>query len=134
MQLKTGVKGLLSHNVTGMDLATNWQNDIPVLATPILLWLAELASMRAIDNCLEPGDMTLGRGHSVEHLAPTPEGWNVMVEAELSAIDGRILTFEVQASDGKDVVLVGKHTRAIVNRQRFTNRLASKIDTVALYG
>lgn len=126
MLLKNGLKGLLTHKVGPADLATHWQNDIPVFATPILLWLAELACMRAIDNCLEPGQITLGYAHDVRHLAATPAGWTVVIEAELTGIESRLLTFEVRASDGRDAILSGRHTRAIVSRERFLAKLDSK--------
>ena len=126
MQLKIGMTGVLSHDVVASDLASAWRNDVEVLATPILLWLAELACMRAIDRCLAPGFMTLGYGHEVRHLAPTPLGWTVQIEAKLVAMDDKVLEFEVSASDGKDVVLKGRHTRAIVDRVRFLSRIAEK--------
>lgn len=126
MQLKLGLTGVLSHEVTESDLATRWRNDVPVLATPVLLWLAELACMRAIDGCLEPGAMTLGYGHSVRHLAPTPGGWTVQIEAELVDMTDKLLAFEVRASDGRETVLEGRHERAVVDRERFLSRIERK--------
>jgi fluoroacetyl-CoA thioesterase len=126
MKLELGLRGVLSHEVAEPDLATQWRNDLPVLATPVLLWLAEIACMRAIEGCLAPGRTTLGYSHAVRHLAPTPRGWTVQVEAELVCIDGTILTFDVRASDGLDVVLDGRHDRRIVDRDRFVSRLEPK--------
>ncbi|MHB1199482.1 MAG: thioesterase, FlK family [Polaromonas sp.] len=126
MKLKLGLKGVLSHDVTDADLATNWRNDVPVLATPILLWLAELACMRAIENCLDAKLMSLGLGHDSRHLAPTPKGWTVTVEAELVAISEKTLTFDVRATDQQGEIFSGHHTRAIVNRERFIARVVQK--------
>lgn len=49
-----------------------------------------------------------------------------MVRAELIAVDGRLLRFEVVAhhADGK-VVAHGRITRVVVDRGRFLSRLAS---------
>ena len=126
MKLELGLKGVLSHDVVDADLATNWRNDVPVLATPILLWLAELACMRAIENCLDAELMSLGLGHDSRHLAPTPKGWKVTVEAELVAISEKTLTFDVLATDPQGEIFSGHHTRAIVNRERFIARVVQK--------
>lgn len=126
VKLVPGLKGLLTHKVVDADLATSWQNDVPVLATPILLWLTELACMRAVEGALEDGRMTLGYGHESKHLAPTPRGWSVQIEAELCAIEGKILTFEIRVHDGQDEVFRGRHTRAIVDRARFVANLTRK--------
>ncbi len=129
MHIKRGLKGILSHEVTHADLATNWQNDVEVLATPILLWLSELACMRAIDGCLQEDQMTLGYGHDIRHLAPTPPNWIVQIEAELVDMQGAILTFDVSAFDPLSTILSGKHSRAIVSREKFLARLAEKACT-----
>ncbi|MBD8891313.1 hypothetical protein IG616_07130 [Labrenzia suaedae] len=125
--LKLKSKGVVIHQVQEGDLATNWRNDVPVLATPVLLWLAELACMRAIGESLEPGKMTLGYAHDMRHMSPTPVGWKISIEAELVKNEGgKLLTFEVEARDGEDVILSGSHTRAIVDRTRFLDRFESK--------
>jgi fluoroacetyl-CoA thioesterase len=126
VDLAPGLKGLLTHRVADADLATSWQNDVPVLATPILLWLCELACMRAVEGALDDGRMTLGYGHESKHLAATPKDWTVQIAAELRAIDGKILTFEISAHDGQDEVFLGRHTRAVVDRARFVANLTRK--------
>ena len=132
MNLKIGTKGLLSHCVADHDLATHWANDVPVLATPVLLWLAELAAIRAIGDCLDPALMTLGYSHDVRHLAPTPKGWIVQIEAEVISIDEKIISFEITGSDGVDVVLSGVHKRGVVNKQRFLSRVDAKTEEYKL--
>ncbi len=126
MPLETHCKGVLVHEVQEADLATNWRNDVPVLATPVLLWLGELAAMRAIDGTLEPGMMTLGYGHDMRHLAPTPKGWRVTLEAELVSIKDKILTFRIEGRDGEGIIASGTHTRAIVGKARFLDRFEAK--------
>lgn len=75
--------------------------------------------------------MTLGYGHEAEHLAPTPKGWSVQIEAELRAVEGKILTFDVSAHDGQDEVFRGRHTRAVVDRARFVANLTRKAASAA---
>lgn len=126
-QLEPTLKGVLIHQVLESELAANWRNDVPVLATPVLLWLAELACMRAVDNLLEPGQMTLGYAHDMRHLAPTPHGWTITIEAELELVeDNKLLTFRLEGRDGEEVILSGTHTRAIVDREKFLSRFEAK--------
>ncbi|MFB9313794.1 thioesterase family protein [Nocardioides plantarum] len=104
-------------------LATAWANDLPVLATPVLLWWAELAAIAAIAPDVgpevAPGWMSVGAAHDVRHLAPTRLGATVRVSATLVEVEGASLTFEVAAHDGDRPVLSGTHVRGIVDRERF---------------
>lgn len=121
-----GATGTLRHVVREQDGAAQWGNDVPVLATPVLLWLGEIAAMRAVDGALRAGEMTVGRSHDAEHLAATPVGWTVEVTAVLTAVAERSLHFSVQASDDEDLVYRGTHVRALVSQERFLQRLADK--------
>ncbi|NWC00764.1 hypothetical protein HX882_33355 [Pseudomonas gingeri] len=121
-----GRAGEILHTVTPSDLATHWNNDIPVLATPILLWLSELAAMRALEDLLPTTAMTLGIAHDSRHLAPTPLGFTISVSARVKAVTGKYVTFDVKATDGFEVILSGTHTRAIIEREKFEERVADK--------
>jgi fluoroacetyl-CoA thioesterase len=126
MSLQPGMKATLVHNVRSADLASSWGNDMPVFATPIMLWLAEIACMRAIEPAIDASQITLGYRHEVGHLAPTPENWTVTFTAELVSIEGKMLVFEVAAHDGVDTVLSGRHTRAMLARDRFAEKVRRK--------
>jgi predicted thioesterase len=114
------------HVVTDAETARHWGNELPVLATPVLLWLGEITAMRAVADHLGSQEMTLGVAHNSAHLAPTPVGHCVTVSATLRQQQGRILVFDVEARDRDEVVLRGTHTRAVVDRGRFGSRVATK--------
>lgn len=119
------------HHVVGVgDSAAAWGNELPVLATPVLLWLAEIACMEALSDALEPGEMTVGIEHVAEHLAPTPVGATVRCVSRLSAVAGRRLIFEVEASDGRNIILRGAHTRAVVDRDEFQAKVSALSEEV----
>ncbi|WP_394618966.1 thioesterase family protein [Lentzea sp. JNUCC 0626] len=123
-----GAKAVREHVVRSQDCATAWENDLPVLATPVLLWLAEVTSMKVIEDVLAPSEMTVGFQHdNAQHVAATPEGWTVAVTAEVTEVDGRMLTFSVQAHDGVEVVYRGTHVRAVVDREKFLRRFEEKV-------
>ena len=114
------------HVVTPADTADNWGNDLPVLATPVLLWLGEVTAMNAVQEFLEDDEMTVGVSHDSSHLAPTLVGQEVRLTAVLRERRGSKLRFEVRAHDGETDVLHGVHTRAVVHRKAFLDRLADK--------
>jgi fluoroacetyl-CoA thioesterase len=121
--LVAGLSAHTDHVVTEEDSAARWGNELEVLATPVLLWLAETTAMKALDGAVSDAEMTVGFAHDVRHLAPTPIGDTVRITARLVEIDGRKLIFEVSAADSSATVLAGRHTRAIVNRVAFSARV-----------
>lgn len=96
--------------------------DVPVLATPRVVRLAEEASVRAIEGTLTEDTTSVGYRVQLDHLAPTPVGGKVRAEATLEAIEGRRLTFRVSVSDGHGLVAAGRITRVIVERERFMEK------------
>jgi predicted thioesterase/MFS family permease len=122
-----GSTGRYRHVVRPQDLAVSWENDLPVLATPVLLWLAERASMQVLASALSDGEMTVGYAHEeARHLAATPEGWEITMTATLESVDRSRLRFRVEAHDGHDVVYQGVHVRAVVQRDKLLQRLEGK--------
>lgn len=99
---------------------------VKVLATPQMILLMERAGVAAVDPLLPEGYRTVGARLDVRHLAPTPIGFEVTATAELVEVNGRKLTFRVQAHDGVEVVGEGIHERAIINLQKFGERVARK--------
>jgi len=118
-----GLRRRERHRVEAGDLATAWANDVPVLATPVLVWWAELAAMDALAEHLPPGWMSVGAAHEIEHAGPSLAGAEVEVEVELVAVEGRRYRFLVTATDGGRVVFRGHHVRGAVERARFVARL-----------
>lgn len=98
--------------------------DVPVLATPRLLAIAEAATVAAAAPALADGQTSVGTKVRLEHLRASSVGRSVVVRAELVAVDGRSLRFDVVAIDGAgELVGRGEVTRAVVDRQRFLDRL-----------
>ena len=97
--------------------------DLPVLATPAMLALMENAAMLAVAPALAEDDTTVGGRISVTHLRPTAPGDEVEATATLTEVDGRKLTFRVEAYDSKGPIGEGTHTRFVVNRNRFLGKL-----------
>lgn len=128
--LQAGAQAVYEHVVRPEDTAGSWGNDVPVLATPVLLWLGEITAMRILEDALEDGEMSVGVQHSeAQHLAATPEGWPVTLTAVLTKTEGNMMTFSVEGRDAQEVVFRGTHVRAVIDRQRFLRRLGRKTQT-----
>ena len=95
--------------------------DVPVLATPRLIAWMEAAAVEAVD--LGAGETSVGVHLDVQHLAATAVGGEVMCRAEVIERDGRMISFAVEAAEGDKVIASGTHRRAVVDRQRFLDRL-----------
>lgn len=97
-----------------------------VLATPWLVAHLEYAARGAIAPCLEEHERSVGTYVEVEHLAPVPEGFTVVCKARVIRVDGPVVTFQVEAHDGTEVVARGLHRRRVIDVDRFARRLSKK--------
>jgi fluoroacetyl-CoA thioesterase len=103
-----------------------------VFATGFLVGLLEWACLLAIKPHLDgPEELTLGTHIDVSHEAATPPGLLVTATVELVAVEGRKLTFAVEAHDGVDVIARGRHERFVVGRAKFDAKMAAKAATGA---
>jgi fluoroacetyl-CoA thioesterase len=89
-----------------------------VFATARMVTLMETAAGRAMRGLLEPGQLSVGVGVNVKHLAATPVGVEVRAEARFLGMDGKLYRFQVQAFDRGGLIGEGEHTRAIVTTER----------------
>jgi len=97
---------------------------VEVFATPAMILLMELAARNAVQGDLPEGFTTVGTVVNVQHLSATPLGAKVAATAVLAGIDGRKLTFDIEASDENGLIGKGTHERAIIDIERFMARLA----------
>lgn len=98
-----------------------------VFATGFLVGFLEWACIRAINPHLDwPEEQSLGTHIDVSHEAATPPGLEVTATVELIAVEGRKLTFTVEAHDGVDLISRGRHQRHVINKEKFVARVAAK--------
>jgi predicted thioesterase len=90
----------------------------------------ERAGIAAVDYLLPEGFSTVGVHLNIRHLAPTPVGFGVEASAELTQVDGRRLTFQVEVREEpfgeQQVVGSGIHQRVIIEVEQFGQRVAQK--------
>lgn len=110
--------------VAEQHLACNvGSGDLRVLATPIMMALMENAAMLCVADELDNTSSTVGGQIASSHLKPTGLGRTIQATAELTAVEGRKLTFHISASDDEGLIGEGTHLRFIVDRERFMSKL-----------
>jgi fluoroacetyl-CoA thioesterase len=98
-----------------------------VFATGYLVGFLEWACILAIKPHLDwPAEQSVGTHINVSHEAATPVGLEVIANVELTKIEGKKLTFNVEARDSIDVISKGVHERFIINKEKFDNKVKEK--------
>ncbi|MFI6499397.1 thioesterase family protein [Nonomuraea typhae] len=123
MTLTPGLRAQVLIMVEREDTAAKvGSGDVPVLATPRLLALAEAATLEAVRPHLAGSQTSVGTRVQLEHLAASPVGAHVEVSVELIEVDGRRLVFSFTARDRAKTVGQGTVERVVVDRAKFLER------------
>jgi predicted thioesterase len=110
----------------GSGPALSQDGGLEVLSTPSLIAFMERVSFRLLEERLPDDQTSLGVSVQVSHKAPTLVGEKVRLRAEVSAVEGRRVTLQLQAWDGLELVGEGVHQRAVVDRDGFIQKLHAK--------
>jgi len=122
-----GTLGTFTQVVAPEHLASRIEPSLaPVLSTPAMVSMMEMAAMDAMRGYLEPGESSVGMAIDVQHLAATPPGHRVRAEAQVVKCEGRRLEFTVRAFDEAEQIGSGTHRRAALDAAKFSERLKSK--------
>lgn len=128
MEITIGMKGQASTLVEREDTAKEvGSGDLLVYATPCMVAIMEGAACDAISAAIPDDKTSVGTALNIEHTAATPVGLEVRAEAEVTAVDGRAITFSVKAYDESGEIGHGVHKRVIVNSQKFLDKTYEKL-------
>jgi len=105
-----------------------------VLATPNMIALMELACTELLARHCDEGEGSLGAHVDVSHLAATLAGQTVTVTATVEKVEGRKMTFVVEAHDGIDPIGKGRHVRMVVPWARFKQAVDAKAEKAGVEG
>ena len=75
---------------------------------------------------LETGESTVGVMVEVEHLAPTPPGAEVVCQARAIFVDGPVISFQLEAHEGHELIARGTHKLRMIQGSRLARRVARK--------
>ena len=97
-----------------------------VYATPRMVSDVEYACRDFLLQHLDAGEDSVGAHVSIDHLAATPLGLDVKIEAKIVEVDRRKVTFEFTVADPVEPCGRGKHVRFVVETAKSRERLAAK--------
>lgn len=128
MEITVGQKAEVSTLVEREDTAREvGSGDLLVYATPCMVALMEGAACEAIAGALGENQTTVGTAMNMEHISATPVGLEVRAEAEVTSLEGKVITFAVHAYDEAGEIGRGTHTRVIVDTQKFLDKTYAKL-------
>jgi len=98
-----------------------------VFATGFMVGLFEWACIRAIKPYMNyPIEQTVGIHVNFSHIAATPPGLSITVRGRLDKVEGRKLSFSIEADDGTDKISEGTHDRFIIHTEKFNKKIQEK--------
>ena len=113
--------------VTESNIAKTMKSgSLDVFATPAMCALMEEAAQAAVQPYLEEGEGTVGIALSITHEAPTPLGATVTAKAIVSAVEGRKITFDIEASDGIGIIGRGTQESFVIKNEKFMYKVNSR--------
>ena len=128
MEIIVGMKGTAENLCEREDTALEvGSGSLLVYATPCMAALMEAAACAAIEEALDENETTVGIELNLKHTAATPVGLEVRAEAEVTAAEGKIFSFQITAYDEAGKIGEATHKRALVNSQRFLEKTYSKL-------
>ena len=128
MEITVGMKGEVATLAEREDTAKEvGSGSLLVYATPCMVALMEGAACEAIQEALSDSQTTVGTELNIQHISATPVGLEVRAEAEVIAVEGKVITFSVKAFDEAGEIGKGTHKRVIVNTQKFLEKAYDKL-------
>ena len=125
--MEVGIKGRVEMTVAPEQSAKVVGSGlVDVFATPAMVALMEKTASSSVLPYLEDGQGTVGISLNITHDAATPIGMKVWCESELIKVEGRKLTFKVEAFDEKERIGGGTHERFIITTEKFQAKANAK--------
>ncbi|RXQ95727.1 dihydrolipoamide acyltransferase [Ancylomarina salipaludis] len=95
---------------------------LPVFATPAMVAFMENTAVKCIENGLDKGLDTVGIQIDTKHIKATKVGKKVTCTATLTKVDGKKLTFQIEATDEDGPIGSSLHKRYIIDPIKFMER------------
>lgn len=128
MSIETGLKGRSETVVTEQNTASAVGSGlVPVFATPYMIALMENAAANSLLPFLNLDEGSVGTHLDVSHDSATPVGMKVWAEAEVTAVEGKKITFAVSAFDEAGPIGKGTHERFIIKPEKFLAKTQAKL-------
>jgi len=124
MALKEGLTTTQKMTVSNKDTAIyHGSGKLEVFATPAMIAFMENTALACIDKDLEKGMDSVGIQIDAKHSKATKIGGVISCTAKLVKVDGKKLSFEIEASDEDGIIGTAQHIRYIIDPVKFMARL-----------
>ena len=127
-EIKVGAKLLVASSVNQHNTALAMgSGSLEVFATPALCALMEKAASNLLEGMLPVEQTSVGTALNIAHTAASPVGIKVWAEAEITAVDGRKVSFKLLAKDEVGEIGSGTHERFLVAKDKFQMKANAKL-------
>jgi fluoroacetyl-CoA thioesterase len=126
--LTPGLTVEVCHTVDDVRAISFMGDDLRVYATPCIVHDLEYACRDLILEHLEEGQDSVGARVEIEHLKPTPIGFEVRHVITVEEVNSRSVTCSVTVHDDLEKVATARHTRFVVDVARLKKMVAQKRD------
>ncbi len=99
---------------------------LQVYATPAMVAFVEQTCRKLVEPYLPEGMTTVGIAITVRHIAPTPLGRKISIQAEIVLIEKNVISFQAELWDEMEKIGEATHERAVIEIDRFTERVQKK--------
>jgi predicted thioesterase len=124
MSLKEGLQITQEMQVSDKDTAKyHGSGKLEVYATPAMVAFMENTAVACVDNDLEKGMDTVGIQIDTKHIKASKLGAKITCTAKLTKVDGKKLSFEIEAADEDGKIGTASHVRYIIDPVKFMSRL-----------
>ncbi len=124
--LAIGLQTTSRFTVEKVDTIGFMGDDLRVYATPSLVGHMELACRDFLLEHLDEVEDSVGARVEIDHIAPTLAGMWVEIKVTVADIQGRMVSFDFEASDQLEPIAKGQHKRFVVDKGKTAERLAAK--------
>jgi predicted thioesterase len=97
-----------------------------VVSTPNIIQFLERTARHLLTPHLETDERSVGLEIDIRHLAPTPVGQTIHCRAQVIALDGTKVQFQIEARDANEVIVRGLHKRAVIRTDSFARKVRAK--------
>lgn len=125
--IQVGQSATATVTVTESNIAKTMKSgSLEVFATPAMCALMEEAAQAAVQPELNDDEGTVGISLSISHDAPSPLGSTITATATVTAVEGRKISFAIEASDGIGIIGKGTHERFVINNEKFMTKVGAR--------
>ena len=125
--IQVGQSATATVTVTESNIAKTMKSgSLEVFATPAMCALMEEAAQAAVQPELNDDEGTVGISLSISHDAPSPMGTTITATATVTAVEGRKISFAIEASDGVGIIGKGTHERFVINNEKFMTKVSAR--------